>query len=68
MVGEPMAESAGAVRMGDAYFGLYLWAMGSGRPRTAREIKAMLKNAGFQSINPVKTALPIIASALVAIK
>ncbi len=68
LVVEPMAESAGAGRMGNAYFGLYLWAMGSGRPRTAGEAKSMLKNAGFATINPVKTALPIIASALVAIK
>jgi len=68
LIVEPMAESAHAQRMGDAYFGLYLWAMGSGRPRTAAETISMLKSAGFTTINPVKTALPIITSALVAIK
>jgi demethylspheroidene O-methyltransferase len=68
LIVEPMAESARAERMGGAYFGLYLWAMGSGRPRTAGETITMLKAAGFATINPVKTALPIIASALVAIK
>jgi demethylspheroidene O-methyltransferase len=68
LIVEPMAESASAKRMGGAYFGLYLWAMGSGRPRTADETTAMLKSAGFKAINPVKTALPIITSALVAIK
>ncbi len=68
LIVEPMAESAHAERMGGAYFGLYLWAMGSGRPRTAAEAIKMLKAAGFVTINPVKTALPIITSALVAIK
>ncbi len=68
LIAEPMAGSASATRMGDAYFGLYLWAMGSGRPRSAEETKKMLIKAGFRAIKPVKTALPIITSALVAIK
>ncbi len=68
LIVEPMAGSTNAQRMGDAYFGLYLWAMGSGRPRTALENAAMLKAAGFATIKTVKTALPIIANALVAIK
>jgi demethylspheroidene O-methyltransferase len=68
LVVEPMADSAYAKRMGDAYFGLYLWAMGSGRPRSRAELTAMLKKAGFASVRPVKTALPIIASAIVATK
>jgi demethylspheroidene O-methyltransferase len=42
--------------------------MGSGRPRSATEMSAMLRNAGFAQIKAVKTALPIITSALVAIK
>jgi demethylspheroidene O-methyltransferase len=54
--------------MGEAYFGMYLWAMGSGRPRSSQETSAMLRNAGFTTIKPVKTALPIITRALVAIK
>ncbi len=68
LIVEPMAESAHAERMGGAYFGLYLWAMGSGRPRTAVETIKMLKAAGFVTIKPMKIALPIITSALVAIK
>jgi demethylspheroidene O-methyltransferase len=68
LIVEPMAESPHAVRMGDAYFGLYLWAMGSGRPRSASTIADMLKTAGFSSVSAVKTALPIITSALVAKK
>ena len=65
---EPMADSPDARPMGHAYFGLYLWAMGSGRPRTAAELQNMLKAAGFGNIKQVRTALPIITSAIVAIK
>jgi demethylspheroidene O-methyltransferase len=68
LIVEPMAESDGAERMGDAYFGLYLWAMGSGRPRSMTAIASMLKNAGFDRTKPVPTALPVITSAIVAIK
>jgi demethylspheroidene O-methyltransferase len=68
LIVEPMAGSEGAIRMGDAYFGLYLWAMSSGRPRTSSETSIMLKNAGFSTVKPIKTALPIITGAIVAIK
>ena len=68
LIVEPMADCAHARPMGDAYFGLYLWAMGSGRPRSASENIDMLSLAGFATIKAVKTALPIITSALVAIK
>ena len=68
LIVEPFAASPHGERMGDAYFGLYLWAMSSGRPRTATEITDMLTIAGFARVNQVKTALPIITSALVARK
>lgn len=66
LVAEPMAGTRGAERMGDAYFGLYLLAMGSGRPRTVREIQAMLRTAGFAQSRRVPTAVPMIASLIVA--
>jgi demethylspheroidene O-methyltransferase len=68
LIVEPMADSSGAKRMGDAYFGMYLWAMNSGRLRSAAEIVAMLGHAGFSNVKSVKTTLPIITSALVATK
>jgi demethylspheroidene O-methyltransferase len=68
LVVEPMADTPSAQPMGEAYFGMYLWAMGSGRPRSVEETSAMLRNAGFTTIRAVKTALPIITSALVATK
>lgn len=66
VIAEPMAETKGAETIGDAYFGLYLWAMGSGRPRSARAIRAMLKSAGFRRSWQVTTALPINVSVIVA--
>jgi len=66
MVAEPLAETRGAERMGDAYFGLYLWAMGSGRPRSARELTHMLENAGFCRVQRCPTRIPLKTSVLVA--
>ncbi len=66
LIGEPMAQERGAERVGDAYFGMYLLAMGSGRPRPAREIIAMCREAGFFSARRVRTAMPVIASVIVA--
>jgi demethylspheroidene O-methyltransferase len=68
LIVEPMAETASAPRMGDAYFGLYLWAMNSGRPRSQRVLRAMLQKAGFSTVKTVETALPLITSMLVATK
>jgi demethylspheroidene O-methyltransferase len=62
LVAEPMAQAKGAQRMGDAYFGFYLLAMGSGRPRTAEEIKAMLKQAGFKKVRDVPAPRPLLVS------
>lgn len=67
LVAEPMAAIPGAEAMGEAFFGLYLWAMGSGRPRSPAEISAMLKEAGFARAKRVPTAQPVIASCIVAI-
>ncbi len=66
LIAEPMAETPGAEAMGDAYFGLYLWAMGSGRPRTADAYRAMLATAGFASAREVRTPIPMVARLIVA--
>lgn len=66
LIAEPMAGISGAERMGDTFFGLYLWAMGSGRPRTVDEIKAMLGAAGFSQSRTVATPQPVVASLIVA--
>lgn len=66
IIAEPMAGTAGAEVMGDAYFGLYLWAMGSGRPRTVAAYLALLAEAGFGSAREVTTALPMVTRLIVA--
>lgn len=66
LIAEPMAQIPGAQAMGEAFFGLYLWAMGSGRPRSPAEIIAMLRAAGFSSAKSVATAQPVNASLIVA--
>jgi demethylspheroidene O-methyltransferase len=68
LIVEPMADSKSGTRMGDAYFGFYLWAMGSGRPRSAQTLMQMLGKAGFSFTKSVPTDLPIITSALLATK
>jgi demethylspheroidene O-methyltransferase len=66
LLAEPMAGTAGAERMGAAYFGLYLLAMGSGRSRTPAQLADMLAQAGFADVRPRTTALPLQAGLLVA--
>ena len=66
LIAEPMAGTRGAKPMGDAYFGLYLLAMGSGRPRDRRELGAMLAAAGFRASREYPTALPMSARVIVA--
>lgn len=66
LIAEPMAGTRGAEAMGDAYFGLYLWAMGSGRPRTATAYRAMVTAAGFRRVREVATGLPMVTRLLIA--
>jgi demethylspheroidene O-methyltransferase len=66
LIAEPMAGTKGAQAMGDAYFGLYLWAMGSGRPRTAEAYRAMLQAAGFSRVVEQRTGVPMVTRLLVA--
>lgn len=61
MVAEPIAGMPGAARVGHAYFGFYLLAMGSGRPRTSAEIAELMERAGFWSVRTrfTRGALPL---------
>lgn len=67
LIAEPMARTPGGESAGDAYFGFYLLAMGSGRPRSMSEIAAMAMAAGFASWRPLATQLPLTVRALVAV-
>lgn len=66
LIAEPMAQTPGAEAMGDAYFGFYLLAMGSGRPRTPKEIGVMLERVGFRRWRTLSTALPLVTRVIVA--
>ena len=66
LIGEPMAGTRGAEKAGGAYFGLYLLAMGSGRPRTPRAIRALLRQAGFSSAQLRPTQNPLLARVMTA--
>jgi demethylspheroidene O-methyltransferase len=65
LIAEPMAETRGAAGVG-AYFELYLWAMGSGRPRTAGELRQMLEAAGFGDVREYRTYRPLLVRVLAA--
>ena len=66
ILAEPMSDTRGAEPMGEAYFGFYLLAMGSGRPRTSGELTAMLHQAGFGKVREVATRRPMQTRLLVA--
>ena len=68
LIAEPMAGTQGAEPIGDTYFSFYLWAMGSGRPRTAEELRAMCLAAGFSAVREFKTPLPALTRVLIAEK
>ena len=66
LLGEPMAGMRGAETVGDAYFGMYLLAMGSGRARTQTQLCRMLREAGFAAARPRRTATPLQTGLIVA--
>ena len=66
LLAEPMAETPGAEPAGAAYFGFYLLAMGSGRPRSFVEITKLLKDSGFDQIRALRTRTPLLVRALKA--
>ncbi|EFL89069.1 methyltransferase [Ahrensia sp. R2A130] len=68
IVCEPMSTDGGARRIADAYFNIYLYAMGSGRPRSPEMLTEMLKTAGFSAVQRVKTRSPFVTSMLCAHK
>jgi demethylspheroidene O-methyltransferase len=66
LLAEPMSGVRGALPVGDAYFGFYLLAMGSGQPRTAARLTALLRAAGFVAVREVSTRIPLQTGLLVA--
>jgi len=66
LLAEPLAGTPGAETVGDAYFGMYFLAMGSGLPRTFETCRALLLEAGFQRVRQRATAIPLQTSLIEA--
>jgi demethylspheroidene O-methyltransferase len=67
LIAEPMADTPGAERAGDGYFGFYLLAMRSGRPRNPSELTRMLRETGFDSIRIRPTKTPLLTRVMTAV-
>ena len=65
---EPMLTGGSAARISAAYFNFYLYAMGSGTPRSLEALQKMAAQAGFQSTKHIKTRFPLNASIVAATK
>lgn len=66
VLAEPMSGAPGAAPIGDAYFGLYLLAMGQGRPRSPEELQGLLHAAGFTRTQMRRTRMPMLTGVIVA--
>jgi demethylspheroidene O-methyltransferase len=66
LIAEPMPGLANTDIIGDAYFGFYLLAMGSGRARSTQELSGLLLGAGFDAGRMVPTRRPMLVRAVVA--
>jgi demethylspheroidene O-methyltransferase len=66
LLAEPMAGTRGAEPVGDAYFGFYLLAMGSGQARTPAALAALLGETGFVRVRQLPTHTPLLTSVIVA--
>ena len=66
ILAEPMSGTPGAEPITDAYFGMYLLAMGTGRCRTAAELSDMLREAGFGRVRLVATRRSLLTRVLIA--
>jgi demethylspheroidene O-methyltransferase len=66
LLAEPMSGTKGSERVGDAYFGFYLLAMGQGRPRTAGQLRDLLFRAGFTRAEALPTLRPLLTGLIFA--
>ncbi len=61
VIAEPMAAPSGDAARVSAYFGLYLLAMGQGRPREPDELAALVARAGFERPRLARSCWPMMA-------
>lgn len=68
IVAEPMAGGARPEAAGDLYFAFYTMAMGTGRARSAEEIGALCRAAGFTVLRSPRPARPYVTSVILCEK
>lgn len=66
LIAEPMSDGRGKDRVGDAYFGLYLLAMGRGQARTPSQIGDFLMRAGFTRSKMLRARTPGLLRVMIA--
>lgn len=66
LVAETLCGIRGIEKVTDAYFGMYLMAMGSGRPRSFAALAELLASAGFDGACLVPTRHPMLTSLIKA--
>lgn len=66
LIAEPLSGTRGAEAIADAYFAIYLLAMGSGRPRSFERLQVMLTQAGFVDIALKPTGMPMFTRLITA--
>ncbi|MBS0579130.1 MAG: methyltransferase domain-containing protein [Proteobacteria bacterium] len=66
LIAEPMAGTPGGARVAEAYFGIYLLAMGSGKPRSPAQLSQLLERAGFTRVRLHETGLPMFVRVMTA--
>jgi demethylspheroidene O-methyltransferase len=66
LIAEPMSAAPRRDRVADAYFGLYLLAMGRGQTRTPQLLSAELQRAGFRRARLLRVRTPALLQVLLA--
>jgi demethylspheroidene O-methyltransferase len=66
IMSEAMSGGRRPDRAGDAYFGFYTLAMGSGRSRSPERIMDMMRKAGFVGARRVRAGRPFLTSMVTA--
>ena len=59
LLAEPMAQLGRGLAVADPYFHFYLLAMGSGRLRSADELRRFMLEAGFDAVEPLANPMPL---------
>ncbi len=66
LIAEPISGLTGSPQVTDAYFNLYLFAMGRGRSRSFQELRALLQDAGFYRVKAKSTRRPLLTNVVIA--